>query len=332
MDDLRDIDEDGFYQSVLPRLQELELVRQAKLKVYLWRRKIGIAAATILTPPCMFLDWLLLRWQAGNDDSAAGLTVVVMGALYWWVTQPKRQYAHSYKQDILPRIARLLGDLVYQADGKIPMTALEESKIIPHHNRYSSEDYFTGTYKGIRITLSEIHLERRQRSGKRTSYVTVFKGLVVLIGMPREKFYGHTLLLENTNRLAQWFTEKNHQLDRADLVDPEFEKAFDVYTSDQVEARYLIDPVMIENLKKMRDTYDAKNFSAAYFKNQVLVLLPSHKNYFEPASIYTLATDPSSIISMKQELGQILDLIDRLEIYDAVSLYRAKITSAASVG
>ena len=66
MDDLRDIDEDGFYQSVLPRLQELELVRQAKLKVYLWRRKIGIAAATILTPPCMFLDWLLLRWQADN--------------------------------------------------------------------------------------------------------------------------------------------------------------------------------------------------------------------------------------------------------------------------
>jgi len=63
-----------------------------------------------------------------------------------------------------------------------------------------------------------------------------------------------------------------------------------------------------------------------------LVLLPSQKNYFEPASIYTPATDPASIISMKQELGQVLDLVDRLEIYDAVSLYRNKTASVASVG
>lgn len=332
MDDLRNIDEDSFYKSVLPRLKELEIIRQAKLKIYLWRRKIGIAGATILTPPCVFLDWLLLRWQAGNDDSAAGLTAMVLGALYWWVTQPKRQYAKAYKQDILPRIAHLFGALTYEAEGKMPMEVLKESKIIAQHHRYASEDYFSGLYKGIRITLSEIHLERRQRSGKRTHYVTVFKGLAVLIAMPREKFHGHTLLLENANRLAQWFTEKNHQLDRADLVDPEFEKAFDVYTSDQVEARYLIDPTMIESLKKMRDTYDAKNFSAAYFKNQALVLLPSQKNYFEPASIYTPATDPASIISMKQELGQVLDLVDRLEIYDAVSLYREKAAPVASVG
>lgn len=328
MDNLRDIDDQVFYQSVLPRLQELEIIRQAKRKVYLMRRKIGIAAATVLTPICVALDWLLLRWQSG-DDSAAGLTFAMLGGLYWWVTQPKRQYAESYKSDILPSIARLFGDLTYNVKGKVPIEELKESKIIPAHNRYKSEDHFTGVYKGVGVTLSEIHLEKRVQSGKNTRYVTVFKGLIVLINMPREKFFGHTILLQNANRFAQWFTEKSHKLDRADLVDPEFEKAFDVYTNDQTEARYLIDPLMIENLKQMRDTYKAENFSAAYFKNQVLVMLPSNVNYFEPAHIDVQATDPQSIVSMKRELGQVLDLVDHLEIYDAVSIHRQKMNQPA---
>lgn len=324
MENLRTLDDDAFYQSVLPNLNVLETLRQAKLRVYLWRKNVGSVAAVFLAPVCATFDWLLLRWQSGSDDSFAGLTFFVMGGIYWWVTQPKRQYAQAYKKDILPQIARLFGDLTYNVSGKIPIEQIEESKIIPHHNRYGSEDYFTGVYKGIRITLSEIHLEERRNSGKNTRYVTVFKGLAVLITMPREKFHGHTILLENANRFAKWFTQKAHKLDHANLVDPEFEKAFDVYTNDQAEARYLIDPVMIENLKQMRDTYKADNFSAAYFKNQVLVLLPSKKNYFEPADIHTKATDPASLVSMKQELGQVLDLVDHLEIYDAVSLHRAQ--------
>ncbi len=323
MDDLRGLDNEAFYKKVLPQLEQLEVVRQAKLAVYLFRRRIAIPLAGVLTPVCLFLDFLILRMQSGSDDSGTGVTIAVLGGLYWWVTQPKRQYALAYKKDILPQIARLFGNLVYTADGKIPMTELKLSKIIPSHDRYTSEDHFTGTYKGIKITLSEIHLESRRRSGKRTTYVTEFKGLAVLIGMPREKFYGHTLLLQDKNRIGKWFTEKSHKLNRADLVDPEFEKAFDVYTNDQVEARYLIDPSMIENLKKMRDGYKAREFTTAYFKNQVLVLLPSSRNYFEPADINVKATHPETIIDMKEELGLVLNLVDHLEIYDAVSIHAA---------
>lgn len=324
MDQLRDINDQTFYDTVRPRLEQLEVVRQAKLAAYLFRRNIAIPLAALLTPPCAFLDWMLLRWQSGNEDGAAGVTVAVLGGLYYWVTQPKRQYAKAYKTDILPQIARLFGNLIYEAEGKIPLGVLEPSKIIPSHHRYSSEDYFTGLYKGIKITLSEIHLERRQRSGKRTTYHTVFKGLAVLIVMPREKFHGHTVLTENVSAFGKWFQKQSSGLKHADLVDLEFEKAFDVFTNDQVEARYLIDPAMIENLKSMRDVYRAKSFSAAYYKNQVLVMLPSTHNYFEPANIKVPATDPQSIVSMKEELGHILTLVDYLDVYDAVSLHEAR--------
>ncbi len=322
MDDIRRQSDEDFITSVQPQLAALEKIRQVRLKVYIWRRRIGIVAGTLLTPPCAFLDWMLLRWQAGNDDSAAGITVLMIGALYWWITQPKRQYAKAYKMNILPKIAQLFGDLHYDADGEIPMNILKPSKIVPQYNRYSSEDYFTGVYKGVNITLAEIELKQKRGSGKNSSTVTVFKGLAILIDLARQKFHGHTVLVENAAGIGQWFKKMTLDLKRANLVDPEFEKAFDVYTSDQVEARYLIDPVIIEEMKKMRDAYEAKSFSAAYFDNRVLVMLPApaRKNYFEPASIHVPATNPQSVLGMKHELGLVLNLVDRLDLFDPAAV------------
>lgn len=315
MEKLRTIENEDFFQAALPKLEKLESLRRVKFATYKIRKKWGITLATILTPVCGWLDWLLIRMQSG-DDGAAGVTVFFLGALYWWVTQPKRQYALAYKKNILPGIARLFGDFSYKADGKIPIEVLKSSGIVPAHNRYESEDYFTGSYKGITINLSEIHLERRSSNGKQTTYVSVFKGLAILIDMPRQKFHGHTVLMQDVNGWGKWFQEMYLNLDHANLVDPEFEKAFDVYTNDQVEARYLIDPSMIENLKDMRDIYKAQTFSAAYYDHRVLVLLPSKYNYFEPAEIDVPATNPDAIVRMKEELGRVLDLVDYLQVYE----------------
>lgn len=332
MDDLRSMDTDAFYQRVLPQLEKLEIVRNVKLASYHFRRRIGIPLAIVLTPICAALDFLLLLWQRGNDDSGAGITFVVLGALYWWVTQPKREYAAAYKKDILPEIAKLFGNLRYVLNGKIPMAELEPSKIIPSHNRYQTDDYFIGEYKGVKITISEMTLKRKSGSGKNSRVKTVFKGLTILIAMPRQKFHGHTVLMQDVNRFGKWFQKQATGLKHADLVDPQFEKVFDVFTNDQVEARYLVDPTMIENLKTMRDVYNAESFSAAYFNNQILVMLPSRHNYFEPANIGVPATDPQTIVSMKEELALVLNLVDYLEVYDAVSLHRAQNDGALPPG
>lgn len=321
MDDLRAIDADAFYRRVLPQLEQLEVVRNVKLASYHFRRRIGIPLAAVLTPICAVLDFLLLMWQRGNDDSGAGITFVVLGVLYWWVTQPKRQYAKAYKKDILPEIAKLFGNLRYGLNGKIPMEELRPSKIIPSHDSYDADDYFIGEYKGVRITISEMTLKGKSEN---SSTKTVFKGLAILIAMPRQKFHGHTVLMQEVNRFGKWFQKQATGLKHADLVDPQFEKAFDLFTNDQVEARYLVDPKMIENLKAMRDVYNAESFSVAYYNNQILVLLPSDHNYFEPANIGVPATDPQTIVSMKEELALVLNLVDYLEVYDAVSLHRAQ--------
>lgn len=317
---MRDEDDNTFLERVKTNLKGLEVIRQAKLKIYEFRKKIAIPLAVILTPPCAFIDfWLLLRTSGSDNDGGAGVTIFVMGGLYMWVTKPKRDYAKAYKKDILPKLAATLG-LTYFIDRKIPMYEMKPSKIVPKHDKYKSEDYFEGTYKNVALKFSEINLKEKRRGKNRSYHVSVFKGLAILLEMDRKKFNGHTILQQNRSKFIEWFKEKSSGMERADLVDPEFEKLFDAYTTDQVEARYLIDPAIIEELKGIKSEYDGKKMLVAYFDSKVLVLVATKTNHFEPANIRIKATDPISILNMKSEIVQILSLIDRLDLYDPYAM------------
>ncbi|MFN3700585.1 MAG: DUF3137 domain-containing protein [Alphaproteobacteria bacterium] len=314
--DLRDMDDESFLKRVKPDLDILESLREIKFKTYKLRKKLAVPVCAVLLPITGYIDYLLLWLQRGSDDGAAGLTVLIAGGIYWWVTQPKREYARAYKETILPKLAKVFGNFTFKIDGKIPMESLKPSQIMPSHDSYNSEDYFQGVYKGVEIEFSEIHLTEQQGSGKNRRTVTKFKGLAVLLKMQRKKFLGHTTLERNSSSIGEWFRQKSFSLKKARMADPEFEKLFDVYTNDQVEARYLVDPLMIENLKALYDEYSGKGMIAAWYESQMLVLVSSDHNHFEPASIKIPATDPQSVLNMKREIGQILSIIDRLDLFD----------------
>ncbi len=318
--ELRDMSDEAdlaFLEQSKPHLEALEEIRLAKFKSFSWRKKIAIPVAVALTPPLAYIDvWLMFLRGASDDGSVAGVSAVFIGALYWWVTQPRRQYAVAYKEKILPKLADLFGGFIYWIDGQIPMHKMIPSKIVPRHDKYETEDYFTGRYKGVNVEFSEVNLKQKRRRKNSTHYVSVFKGLAILLDMNAKKFYGHTLLDRDRTKITEWFKEKTDGLKRANLVDPEFEKIFDVYTNDQVEARYLIDPVMMERLKAVRDEYNGEEIVAAFYESKLLILVQSKHNYFEPADLEIPATDPRSLVSMKREIGQILSLVDRLSLYD----------------
>ncbi len=318
--DIRLEQEQGFLEKSKIHLEHLEGVRLEKLKSYRWRKRLAIPCAAVLTPICGYIDYWLL-FLSNSDDSGCGLTVAVLGGLYAWVTHPRRQYAKEYKVRILPDLAKLFGDFRYELKGRISIDKMRPSKILPKHDKYKTEDYFQGQYKGVDIEFSEIDFKQRRRSKNRTYYVSVFKGLAILLDMQSKKFYGHTMLDRDRGKVSEWFKQRSSKLKRANLVDPEFEDVFDVYTDDQVEARYLIDPVMMEKLKGLQEEYEGENMTAAFYESKMLILIQSKHNYFEAAALEIPATDPRSILNMKKEIGEILSLIERLNLYDPAKVH-----------
>lgn len=209
---------------------------------------------------------------------------------------------------------------------------------------------------GVDLEFSEIKLTERRGSGKNRRTVTTFKGVAIMMDLGHKKFFGHTIIARDSGKMGEWFKKRTTGLDRANLVDPEFEKLFDVYTNDQVEARYLIDPDIMQRLKALYDEYtnpkaDRVNeeqekidfmarilgarekllrkkkayqgLSAAFYESKMLILIASPYNHFEPADIHTPATDPQSILSMKREIEQILSVIEKLKLYDPVEIHSA---------
>jgi len=307
---------DNFYAECMPELEKLEGIRLDKLAIYNLRKKLATGLSVVLVPAFGYVDFWLLGLQRGDGNSFAGVTVLAMAALWTWVNRPKRSYTKAYKKKILPNLASLFGNFEYQHDGKIDMDQMQPTKIIPHHHKYKSEDYFSGQYKNVAIEFCEMRLTKKKKSGKRTRTVTVFKGLAIHLKFQAKKFYGHTIVQKDQGKLGEWFKEKGSNLKRANLVDPEFEAAFDAYTNDQVEARYLIDPIMIEKIKSLYSEYNGKAISLAFHDEQMLILIASNHNHFEPANIHTLATTPESLMSMKREIENIISIIDKLSLYN----------------
>ena len=304
--------DEKFLNQVRPKLKVLENIRLDKLKIFGWRKKFSVPIAAVMTPVLGFIDYWLFLLQRGNDDMAIGVSAIGLALLWGWVTKPKRDYAKAYKTKILPAIAGLFGQFEYDMKGKIPMEAMKPSKIIPGHSSYNSEDLFSGDYRGVGINFSEINLAKRK--GKRT--VTVLNGLAVLLTHGTRKFYGHTILTKDQNKIGEWLKKQTTDLKRANMVDLEFERLFDVYTNDQTEARYLIDPVIIESLKALYQEYNGDKMLVAFYDDHVLILIESDKNHFEPAAINISATNEKELLSMKHEIGEIISIVDRLSLYD----------------
>jgi len=347
--DVRTIDDESFIAQSMPILENLEGLRKVMKIAYIGRKKLGFFIGLAGLPIAAFIDYLLIT--TSSDDGGFGAVLAFCGGLYWWITQPKRQYAKEYKIEILPRLVGLFGDFKYDVDGKIDMAEMQPSKVVPSHSRYKSEDYFAGSYKGVNIKFSEITLKERRGSGKNKRTVQVFKGLSILLEMQKKSFMGHTILDKDKGKIGEWMAEKTLKLDRANLVDPKFEDIFDAYTNDQVEARYLVDPLIMQRLIDIYDHYasaperdqrvhkkdwveklninlkrsllsgfgrdgHSNDMKVAFFNSKILIMIESNFNHFEPASVYVPATDPQSILHMKKEIADILSLIDQLDAYD----------------
>ena len=306
-------DDRSFLLKAEPKLKELEAIRLAKLKIFGWRKKMAIPIATVITPILGYIDYWLFIIQRGNEEGVIGASAGGIALIWAWVTKPKRDYAKAYKTKLLPEIAGLFGEFTYNVKGKIPMKAMKPSKIVPRHSGYTSEDLFSGEYRGVGISFSEIKLAKQR--GKRSKIV--FNGLAVLLTHGTRKFQGHTILTKDQGKVGKWFKKQISNLKRANMVDPEFERLFDVYTSDQTEARYLIDPLIIESLKGLYQEYNGKRLFAAFYDKQVLIMIESPENHFEPAAITVPATNEEELLSMKREVAQIISIVDRLSLYDA---------------
>lgn len=108
-----------------------------------------------------------------------------------------------------------------------------KTRLFSYFNICNIDDYITGQYNSLSMVLRDIDLKYKTGSGKNRRVEQVFKGLLVKYPM-NKKFKGDIIVKRDALKL---FGDGNN---RVHLEDPVFEKYFDVYADDQVEARYIL--------------------------------------------------------------------------------------------
>jgi len=158
--------------------------------------------------------------------------------------------------------------------------------LLSSYTRRTCQDLWQGDLGGTRFNLYEATLIERRGSGKNARDVTVFSGVILKMHFARD-FHGVTLIERQRMRLALFGdsqTKDGIRLERVKMVDPRFEKAFDVYGSDAVEARYLVHPAYCERLIALEDKFEGKKLKALFHKGDVIVTMESD-DLFESGSL-----------------------------------------------
>lgn len=258
-----------------------EARKQAKSRSWKW----WIAGLVIGLP---LMSGFLSDGIAGMLLGFAGFVVLAIGFTLGGIIRQKM--VGTLKAQMNGELAHTLG-IYYSSAASFgdEFDLADRFDLLPSYSRKTCEDLWEGEIASTRFRLYEATLIERRGSGKDARDVTVFRGVILKVHFARE-FHGVTLVERQRMRMTLFGDSQTKQgitLDRVKMVDPRFEKAFDVYASDQVEARYLVHPAYCERLIALEERFEGKKLKALFHKGDVIVTVES-ENLFESGSL-----DPS---------------------------------------
>jgi len=201
-----------------------------------------------------------------------------------------RKYRLNFKNNIVLKITAFVDEnLVYTPDGFVSREEFTNSGIFQKYcNSFTGEDHFKGKIGKTAIEFSEVVGRHKTTTGtgskRKEQYTTIFKG-VFFVADFNKNFSGYTLVLPDTaekmlgkfGQNLQAFSSKGELIK---LEDPEFEKEFCVYASDQVEARYILSPSLMQRIVEFKRKWDTKVY-LSFRDSKVYIAIKMNKNLFE---------------------------------------------------
>ena len=188
-------------------------------------------------------------------------------------------------------------------------------------DRYKGDDLVSGVIEKTDFRVSELHTEYRSEStdsdgNRKTTWHTIFKGLFAHIDFNKE-IKGETLVLPDTaEKLFGSFGKKLQSMSsRGKLIkleNVEFEKLFVVYGSDQIEARYILTPTMMEAMVNIVKRYSKEVFFS-FIGSRVYFAIGFKDDLFEPR-IFKSGVRFKDMQKMNEQFGIIQNIIHEMNL------------------
>lgn len=202
----------------------------------------------------------------------------------------KGKFIARFKNEIIAEIIRFIEpNLKYYPNKYISRAEFTASRLFKREpDKYVGDDYVSGKLGSTAIQFSEIHTFYKVRSSddNKERDEKIFSGLFIIADFNKD-FQGRTFVLPDkwerkVGRLAHFFqsTEKFYG-ELVKMEDPEFEKYFKVYSSDQIEARYILSTSLMRRIIDFRKKTGIE-ILMSFVNSNLYLALPVKGKLFEP--------------------------------------------------
>ena len=254
----------------------------------------------------------------------------------------QKRFERTLKQLVMPFICECFPDLKWtysteeiQKEANIYKT----SGLLSYFDNSCFDDCFSGKYNDVGFEIREFKATQEVDIGGDRKTVTIFDGVIVILEM-NKNFKGNTVL--KPHGLTNNYTSKAMSvsmtfelgkkskpevevykapnLRKTTLEDVEFNKKFDVYTDDEVEARYLLTTSLMERLSTIQTIFNANEVACSFYNQKFYIALSTRKDLFSIGSLDKEVYDKEQFDIMFEEILSIIKLIDHFKLNQKIGL------------
>jgi hypothetical protein len=188
-------------------------------------------------------------------------------------------------------------------------------------DRYTGDDMVGGKLGLTDCRFSELHHLEKQvsydsKGHRRETWVTIFKGIFFIADF-NKNFNGRTYVLPDAGdsffgikRIMEKWVMGRGELVK--LENPDFEKVFTVYGTDQVEARYILSPALMERLVQFQQKVKTPSH-ISFIHSKVFIAISIPEPLFEP-NVFSSGVRPGYLKKYFQYLNLAVGIVDDLNL------------------
>ena len=236
------------------------------------RRKIGKIVAVLVA--VLFFPAIVLLNASDKNMASVTLYLVIFIWIMIWIWAFKKRPG-----DEDPNHAAAIEAVLEQFACRIGRNVaphhpqLDEPPVFPEHTKFDMQsEHILGTFDG-HMEFAAVRVVTEKKEGK--SSRETFRGWYLRVDLPFA-FKGTTIIRERLGLGNMRSASRLEGLQNVELEDPAFRARYSVMSTDQVEARVILPPDVIQHLAQAKtDPLSLNNLTLAFDSGYAYLWLPS---------------------------------------------------------
>lgn len=219
-----------------------------------------------------------------------------------------KKFKKDFKNQVMPNLIKEIDEnLFYKPESYITFDEFNSPKLYDYPQDYTGNDFIYGNIDGIDIKFSDIYATRKIENDGKTDIETIFKGIFFLAEF-NKNFTSKTYVISNLMHCCSFDIG-----DRAYMDNAEFQKEFKTYTNDQINARYILSPNLMEKILKIKELFKVP-INLCFMDNKIYIYIEFNSDQFEANPFVSLIGSNSIVEKYKKEMLNLINLVKYLNL------------------